>query len=130
MPAPLTWTIGDVEFPFSPSQINDENESVTESFDLDGVAAGIFATAQGVRVVQISGSIALEGLDKAAIEAAYSAPLRAYQGTSQTVESPSGAYDGDWLVKKVSFKEQAEGASLSRIIYSITLWKPSVLVVL
>ena len=130
MSYPTTWTIGDVEFPFSPNQISDEVDSVTENFDLDGEAAIIFEVGKGVRQVQISGSISVQGLGKDDIESTYSAPLRAYQGTKQTVESPSGAYDGDWLIKRVGLKEQAEGSFVVRVLYTIILWKPTKLVVL
>jgi hypothetical protein len=125
-----TWIIGAVTFPFSPSQMSDEVDSVSEEFPLDGVASMLFGVGRGVRVVMISGSIALRGLDKAAIESTYAGPLRAFQGTQQAITSPSGAYDGDWLIKKVSFKEQAEGGTVARIMYTLTLWKPTVLVVL
>ena len=118
-----TWIIGAVTFPFSPSQISEENEATAENI----YANKILGTGKGVRMVTISGSIAFDGVDKAAIETYYAAPLRAYRGTSQTIQSPSGAYDGDWLIKKVSFKEQAEG-TFQRILYTITLWKIAVFI--
>jgi hypothetical protein len=128
--SPTTWTIGDVEFPFSPSQISDEVDADSEEFPLDGAPSVLFGLGKGVREVIISGTIYLAGLGKTVIESTYAGPLRLYQGTQQTIESPSGTYDGDWLVKKVSFKEQAEGSTLARIFYTITLWKPAVLVIL
>ena len=123
-----TWIIGGVTFPFSPNQISDEVDAIDEKFDLDGVAAMIMGEGLGVRQVQISGSIT--GASKTIIENTYAAPLRGYQGTSRVVQSPSGNYDGTWLIKRVSFKETAESSTLSRITYSITLWKPAKLVVL
>jgi hypothetical protein len=130
MSAPTTWTIGSVELPYSPNQISEEVDCQTDSLELDGVAAILFATAPGIRVLTISGSIAENGSDKADLETDYIADLRAMQGTEQTVASPSGAYDGDWLVKKVSFREQAEGSIVARILYTIVLWQGSDLVVL
>lgn len=130
MSSPTSWVIGGITFPFGPSQISDEVDSISEEFELDGIASILFGKGKGVRMVMISGTIYLAGLDKIGIEANYASPLRDFQGTQQTISSPSGTYDGDWLVKKVSFKEQAEGSIILRIKYTITLWKPTVLVIL
>jgi len=126
----MSWVIGSVTLPYGPNQITDDVDCETDTLDLDGLAAILFATAPGIRIVTWSGSISEASHNKADLETDYGSPLRAMQGTEQTVASPSGAYDGDWLVKKVSFREQAEGSIVARILYTIVLWQGSDLVVL
>lgn len=130
MPYPTTLTIGAVVFPYSPWQITDESEGIAEGFDIDGSAPLIFGTGTGVRQVQLTGSICVSGMSKEDLETNYGAPLRSYRGTAKIVESPSGAYDGTWLVKRVGLKEQAEGLAVARLLYTIVMWQPNKLVVL
>jgi hypothetical protein len=124
------WVIGSVTLPYGPSQISDEVDCQTDSLDLDGVAPILFATAPGIRVVSWSGSISAASHSKANLETDYGGPLRGMQGTSQSVTSGSGAYDGTWLVKKVSLREVAEGDKVVRLMYTVVLHMGSALVVL
>ena len=126
----MTWSIGSVTLPFGPNQISDENDCTEDSMQADGAAPILFAVGPGIRVVTWSGSIAEAAHTKANLNTDYGVPLRAMQGTSQTVVSGSGAYDGTWLVKKVTLREVAEGTKVVRLLYIVVLHAGSTLVVL
>jgi hypothetical protein len=118
----MVWSIGAVTLPFGPKDIADDSDCVTENLPLDGAESIIFATAPGIRVVTLTGSIFdRNNPTKADLETAYCSTLRGYQGTVQAVVSSSGAYTASWYIKKVAFTEQAEG-QLARIGYTIIMW--------
>ena len=126
----MAWVIGLVTLPFGPTQISDEVECRSETMPFDGAEDLLFSTGKGVRVVTWSGSISEAAHTKANLETDYASTLRGYQGTTQTIDSPSSAYDGTALVKKVVFREQAEGSSVVRILYTIVLHYATTITVL
>lgn len=118
----MVWSIGTVTLPFAPKEISDDSDCKTDTLDLDGDESIVFATAPGVRIVILSGSLFNPDYPtKAQLESAYCSTLRSYQDTVQEVVSPSGAYTESWYIKKVAFTEEAEGA-LARIRYNIVMW--------
>jgi len=126
----MPWSIGAVTFPYGPADISDDCDCQTDSLQLDGDEAVIFATAPGVRVVVWSGTICDPSYPtKRALEGQYCSILRGYQGSSRAVVNPSGTYTGSWYIKKVSIAEQAEG-ELAKVSYTIIMWLGSDLEVL
>jgi hypothetical protein len=121
----MAWSIGSITLPSGPKDIADDSDCETDSLPLDGAESIVFATAPGMRIVSWSGSLFdSSSPTKADLESDYCAALRGFQGTSQSVVSPSGAYTGTWFIKKVTLSEQAEG-TLARISYTIIMWQGS-----
>jgi hypothetical protein len=119
------WTIGGVTLPYGPTEISDDVECETDSLQLDADEAVVFATAPGLRVVIWSGSVCdVNYPTKRDLDGMYGAALRSMQGLEVAVSNPSGAYTGNWYIKKVSLNEQAEG-SLAKVGYSIVMWQGS-----
>ncbi len=126
----MSWKIGSVTLPYGPAQISDEVDCSEENLPQDGQQPILFSTGPGIRAVTWSGSISEAAHTKADLETDYGAPLRSMQGTTQTIDSPSSAYDGTALVKKVGLREVAEGDKVVRLMYTIVLHYATTIVVL
>jgi len=126
----MAWSIGTVTLPYGPTQISDEVDCHTETFDVDGAEDILFATGKGVRTVTWTGFIHEAAHTKSNLSTDYAAPLRAYQGTTQSIVGGNTGYSGTALVKKVAIREQAEGDKVIRIFYTIVLQYATTIVVL